>query len=216
MLKVMNASKYYEKTKVFEGISFEVKKNQSLGIAGPSGSGKSTLMYCMQGLESLSEGSLSLSGKPVLMFQDFHLFPHMTVLENLMYAPSLKSKASEHQDLAIELLTKLKIEHKANDYPKSLSGGQKQRVALARCLMVKPQVLLCDEPTSGLDVGTIEEVKDLLKSIKAMGVTMVITSHDLKFLLDISDQVMVLKEGKKILHTQTKSFKGSELRSYLI
>ncbi len=216
MLKVINASKCYEKTAVFSGLSFEVQKNQVLGIAGPSGSGKSTLLHCLQGLIALNQGEIMLTGKPVLMFQDFHLFPHLTILENVLYASRFHSSSESDESLAFELLTALKIEQKAHAYPHELSGGQKQRVALARCLMIKPDLLLCDEPTSGLDVGTIEEVTALLKSIKALGVTMIIASHDLNFLLDISDQVMVLRDGKKLLHKQVHFFNSMDLREYLV
>ena len=208
MLMIHNATKSYQKTTAFADLSFEVDENQILGIAGPSGSGKSTLLHCLQGLEKLTQGDVQLAGKAVLMFQDFHLFPHMSVLENLTYAPKRLKLNIDYEVKALQLLKILKIDNKAHVYPKQLSGGQKQRVALARCLMIEPDILLCDEPTSGLDVGTTEEIVILLQEVKKMGVTMVIASHDLDFLLAISDKVMVLKNGKKVVHKKVDHFKN--------
>lgn len=216
MLNVKNVSKSFGHLRVFSDLSFDLSQNSILGIAGPSGSGKSTLLHCIQGLEKFSVGKAAIAGKSVLMFQDFQLFPHMTVLENLVYAPNLHMKSAETSHLALQLLTQLKLESKVNAYPYALSGGQKQRVALARCLMIKPSLLLCDEPTSGLDVGSIAEVILLLKSVKELGVTMVIASHDLNFLLEISDEVMVLREGQKMVHKEAHLFKGSDLQQYLV
>lgn len=208
MLQVNHATKLYQKAAAFTDLSFEVAENQILGIAGPSGSGKSTLLHCLHGLEKLTQGEVKLAGTAVLMFQDFNLFPHMNVLENLTYAPKRLKLNKDYEEQSLQLLKILKIDNKAHVYPKQLSGGQKQRVALARCLMIEPDILLCDEPTSGLDVGTTEEIVILLQEVKKMGVTMVIASHDLDFLLAISDKVMVLKNGKKVVHKKVDHFKN--------
>jgi polar amino acid transport system ATP-binding protein len=123
----------------------------------------------------------------------------MTVIENLLYAPNLKGKKSNNEKQAKTMLKNLGLESKKHAYPKSLSGGQKQRVALARSLMINPDILLCDEPTSGLDVATTTDVVSLLKSVCETGVTMVIASHDLDFLTKISDRIVLLKDGKIVV-----------------
>ncbi|MDR2068181.1 MAG: ATP-binding cassette domain-containing protein [Holosporaceae bacterium] len=200
MIKVNNANKCFGGVKVLDGISVSVEKSDVLGLAGPSGSGKSTLLRCLQGLETLDSGSLECNGKTGFMFQDFQLFPHMTVLGNLVYAPNLNNKdvdcRRKNEERARETLKNLGVESKMHEYPGSLSGGQKQRVALARSLMVNPDILLCDEPTSGLDVATTTDVVTLLKSVGETGVTMIIASHDLDFLTQISDRIILLKDGK--------------------
>jgi polar amino acid transport system ATP-binding protein len=196
MLKIRDACKSFNGVKILDRVSFDVEKSGVLGLAGPSGSGKSTLLRCVQKLETLDGGTIESDGKTGFMFQDFQLFPHMTVLQNLMYAPKLNDQKKNHEKRAREVLKKLGIKEKADEYPKSLSGGQKQRAALARSLMVDPDILLCDEPTSGLDVATIEDVISLLKSVNETGVAMAIASHDLDFLTKISDRIILLREGK--------------------
>ncbi|GHU20918.1 polar amino acid ABC transporter ATP-binding protein [Alphaproteobacteria bacterium] len=196
MIKISNVRKLFNEIIVLDDVSFSVEKSNIVGLAGPSGGGKSTLMRCIQKLDKPNSGTIKCDGRVCFMFQDFQLFPHMTVLENLTYAPTLKNKKSNHVKLALEMLENLGIGSKADAYPKQLSGGQKQRVALARSLMIKPDILLCDEPTSGLDVATTMDVVTLLESVRDMGVTMVIASHDLDFLIKISDRILLLKEGR--------------------
>lgn len=208
MLNIANISKQYGNTAVLNNIDFKVEKASIIGLAGPSGSGKSTLLRCIQKLEKVDKGSIEYSGISSFMFQDFQLFPHMTVLENLVYAPKTVFKNHHAEKDAMILLEKLGMQHKANDYPGKLSGGQKQRVALARCLMMKPDILLCDEPTSGLDVATIQEVTELLNTVHEMGVTMIIASHDVDFLTHIASRIVVLKNGFK-----TADMEISELSS---
>ncbi|MFJ1267408.1 ATP-binding cassette domain-containing protein [Legionella lytica] len=205
MLTINNACKHFGSLPVLNGISLEVESQTVLGLAGASGGGKSTLLRCLQGLETLDAGTIRYSGKSGFMFQDFQLFPHMTVLQNLIYAPSLQNKTINHEPQAQALLQRLGISDKASSYPLQLSGGQKQRVALARCLMMEPALLLCDEPTSGLDLATIDDVIHLLTSVKSLGVTMVIASHDLDFLSKMADRLVVLKEGKIIADIQPKN-----------
>ena len=198
MLAINQASKYFGSLPVLNNVSIKVQAHTVLGLAGPSGGGKSTLLRCIQQLETLDSGTIEVAGHSGFMFQDFQLFPHMTVMQNLVYAPRLQNKTVNHEEQAQALLQSLGISDKASAYPHQLSGGQKQRVALARSLMMKPNLLLCDEPTSGLDLATIDEVISLLNSVKSLGVTMVIASHDLDFLSKISDRLVVLKGGQLV------------------
>ncbi|HHT0593091.1 TPA: amino acid ABC transporter ATP-binding protein [Legionella anisa] len=198
MLAIKQACKYFGSLTVLNNINLNVHAQTVLGLAGPSGSGKSTLLRCIQQLETLDSGMIAVAGQSGFMFQDFQLFPHMTVMRNLVYAPRLHNKMIHHEEQAHELLLRLGISDKASAYPHQLSGGQKQRVALARSLMMKPNLLLCDEPTSGLDLATIDEVINLLNTVKSLGVTMVIASHDLDFLSKMSDRLIVLKGGQLV------------------
>ena len=204
MLNINNVSKNFGALSVLDKVSLTITANTVVGLAGPSGGGKSTLLRCIQGLESVDAGQIAVSGKSGFMFQDFQLFPHMTVLENLVYAPKIHDKKGEHTERANLLLTNLGIANKSTVFPKQLSGGQKQRVALARSLMMKPSLLLCDEPTSGLDLATIDDVVNLLNTIKTMGVTMVIASHDLDFLCKMADRIVVLKGGQLVADVNPK------------
>ncbi|MDR3031374.1 MAG: ATP-binding cassette domain-containing protein [Holosporales bacterium] len=205
MLKIHNVYKSFNNTKVqekvLENINLEIETASVLGLAGPSGSGKSTLLRCIQKLENIDSGSIVCDGRVCFMFQDFQLFPHMTVEQNLTYAPSLKNKdkKEDYKEQAKSMLQTLGIESKANEYPRTLSGGEKQRVALARSLMISPDILLCDEPTSGLDIASSEDVVSLLKSVNKLGVTLIIASHDLDFLLKISDRIVLLKNGSIVM-----------------
>ena len=185
MLKINNAFKSFGNLAILNNINLHITKNSIVGLAGPSGGGKSTLLRVMQKLENLDRGTLDIHGSTGFMFQDFQLFPHMNVFDNLTYATKVLNYQDYHQH-AKDLLTKLCLINKEQHYPDQLSGGQKQRVALARSLMLKPDILLCDEPTSGLDIATINDVVDLLLSVHKMSVTMVIASHDLDFLAKIA------------------------------
>ncbi|CAO5680803.1 MAG: Glutamine transport ATP-binding protein GlnQ [Holosporales bacterium] len=205
MLVIKNVSKKFSNVTILKNVSLSIEDNQIVGLAGPSGSGKSTLLRCIQNLETVDSGQINTDRTCGFMFQDFQLFPHMTVLENLTYAPSLQNKTKNYKKRAFEILEDLNIKDKANEYPKRLSGGQKQRIALARSLMMSPTLLLCDEPTSGLDVATIEDVVALLESVRRKGVTMVIASHDLDFLTMIADRVILLKNGTVALDMNIKA-----------
>lgn len=208
MLNIIKACKNFGDIPVLKNISLSVEGNTIIGLAGPSGSGKSTLLRCIQKLESLDSGEIECAGSTGFMFQDFQLFPHMTVLQNLTYAPKLNDASKGHNAQAMAILENLGISDKANVYPHKLSGGQKQRVALARSLMMQPQLLLCDEPTSGLDVATTMDVVALLKSVRDFGVTMIIASHDLDFLTKIADRIVLLKEGEIALDESPKSMQN--------
>lgn len=216
MLTIKNACKKFASQIVLQDVSFTVNKSSIIGIAGPSGCGKSTLLRCIQKLESLDSGVIECNGTSGFMLQDFQLFPHMTVLQNLVYAPKLHNKKVAYDSLALEKLQQLGLENKANNYPAQLSGGQKQRVALARSLMMQPDILLCDEPTSGLDVATTEDVLGLLQSVRAMGVTMIIASHDLDFLTKIADRIILMKAGHIVcdMHPNNQHETISKLKAY--
>lgn len=230
MLHITNASKTFGSHVVLDQINLQVEKNSILGLAGPSGGGKSTLLRCIQGLEYLDSGRIRLSEKSGFMFQDFQLFPHMTVMENLCYAPKKairqykdwkqkKLRPSFLEDIkkhADNLLHGLGLADKALYLPHQLSGGQKQRVALARSLMMEPQLLLCDEPSSGLDVATIGDVVSLLLSVRDLGVSMVIASHDLDFLTALCDRIVVLKGGRMVADVQVQTLESpiATLKAY--
>lgn len=203
MLQIHNACKQFGNTMVLNQINLTLAKNQVVGLAGPSGSGKSTLLRCIQQLETLDSGRIQCQGQRGFMFQDFQLFPHMTVLDNLVYAPSLHDKHGDFEARALELLDLLGLSHKTGAFPQQLSGGQKQRVALARSLMMKPDLLLCDEPTSGLDQSSVKDVIALLNQVKGMQVTMVIASHDLPFLTGIAERLVIINQGRLIADLTT-------------
>ena len=196
MMILKNATKNYGADDVLKSIDLTIEPGQIIGLAGPSGGGKSTLLRCLQGLEPLSSGTLTAPYTRGFMFQDFQLFPHMSVLENLIFAPMCQDKETDHSIAAKALLAKLGLAGKEDALPSQLSGGQKQRVALARCLMMKPDFLLCDEPTSGLDVATIGDVVDLLRHVHSEGISLIIASHDLDFLTQIATRIVVLAQGK--------------------
>ncbi|HQS83924.1 MAG: amino acid ABC transporter ATP-binding protein [Alphaproteobacteria bacterium 16-39-46] len=212
MLKIQNVFKKFGEIEVLKNITLEFSSNKIIGLAGPSGSGKSTLLRCLQKLEPIDSGVIECTEKTGFMFQDFQLFPHMTVLQNLTYAPTLQRKTKDTVPEALALLKTLGLKHKETVYPNKLSGGQKQRVALARSLMMHPQILLCDEPTSGLDVATVMDIVSLLKSVKDLGVTMIIASHDLDFLTKIADQIILLKNGEIVLNTDLQTLKEDPIQ----
>ncbi len=212
MLHITKAYKAFGSHTVLDQIDLQVEENSILGLAGPSGGGKSTLLRCIQGLESLDSGHIRHRVKSGFMFQDFQLFPHMSVLANLCYAPKARdksealSKTIEAQ--ALKLLKDLGVASKVSCLPHQLSGGQKQRVALARSLMMEPKLLLCDEPSSGLDVATIDDVVSLLRSVRALGVGMIIASHDLDFLTALCDRIIVLKGGHMVADVEVRSLEN--------
>ena len=205
MLRLSNVCKKFHNSLVLDDINIDIEKNSIVGLAGSSGSGKTTLLRCIQKLEVIDSGVIECDGELGFMFQDFQLFPHMTVLQNLIYAPRILDKEKNHSAHAMRILTNLGVANKASEYPDKLSGGQKQRVALARSLMMHPDLLLCDEPTSGLDVATTLDVVSLLESVRSMGVTMIIASHDLDFLTKIADRIIILKNGKIIIDIAPKT-----------
>ena len=217
MLDVNNLSKSYNDNLVLDNISFSIKKGDIVSVVGPSGSGKSTLLRCIDLLEK-SEGEILFEGKKLykgeigkkigMVFQQFNLFPHLSVLDNIILAPT-KLKLMAKKDAtkkAYELLDTIDLKDKANSYPNELSGGQKQRVAIIRTLIIDPDIILFDEPTSALDPEMIGEVLELIKGIANTGKTMMIVSHEMGFVKNVSNRVLFLEDGKILFDGKTKDF----------
>ncbi|KAA0549497.1 amino acid ABC transporter ATP-binding protein [Bacillus sp. BGMRC 2118] len=215
MIKVQNLHKSFGQLEVLKGISTEIKQGDVVAVIGPSGSGKSTFLRCMNLLEEPTSGQVWIAGEEItnpkvdilnvrqnvgMVFQHFHLFPHMTVLENLMYAPmNVKGLSkSEAEAIGQDLLKKVGLSEKANEYPTKLSGGQKQRVAIARALAMNPDVMLFDEPTSALDPEMVKEVLEVMKSLAHTGMTMAIVTHEMGFAREVADRVLFLDEGQLV------------------
>ena len=211
MIKLENVHKSFGKNEVLKGINLHIKQGQVVVIIGPSGSGKSTVLRTMNYLEEPTSGKVIVDGMDLsdkkklndvraevgMVFQNFNLFPHMTVMENLTLAQTKVRKTSmeEAKKIGQALLDRVGLADKANAYPDSLSGGQKQRVAIARALAMKPKVMLFDEPTSALDPEMVSEVLDVMKSLAEEGMTMVIVTHEMGFAKEISDRVIFMSEG---------------------
>ena len=199
LLEVKNLTKNFGYTKVLRGVSFDLDQGQVLAIIGSSGSGKTTLLRCLTGLEEADSGSIILpeGGRFGLVFQTFNLFPQYTALENVMLAPSLKKQKSKEElrQEAMELLTQVGLENRANSYPWQLSGGQKQRTAIARALALKPEILCFDEPTSALDPELTGEVLRTIRGLKEKGHTMIVVTHEMEFAKNVADVVMFMDEG---------------------
>lgn len=212
MIKITGLKKSYGSLEVLKGIDLTIAEKEVVVIIGPSGSGKSTLLRCMNYLEEPTEGTIVVDGikldgeaninevrKEVgMVFQRFNLFPHMTVLENLVLAP-MKVRGIDRKTAevtAMELLSKVGLSDKAESYPDQLSGGQQQRVAIARALAMKPKALLFDEPTSALDPEMIKEVLDVMKRLANEGMTMVVVTHEMGFAREVGDRVLFVDGGK--------------------
>lgn len=212
MIKVEGLKKSFGKKQVLKGIDVEIKKGEVLTVIGPSGSGKSTFLRCLNLLEVANEGNIYLDGSPIIgpnidedkvraemgmVFQSFNLFPHKTVVENIMLAPMRIQGIgeSEARDRAMVLLERMGLPEKANAYPSSLSGGQQQRVAIARALAMEPKVMLFDEATSALDPEMVGDVLDVMKALAYEGMTMVVVTHEMGFAREVSDRIMFMDAG---------------------
>ena len=223
MIEICNLFKQYDHQPLFKGLHLDVPKGSVVTLIGPSGSGKSTLLRCINGLETFQEGHVSVNGqilygiheqnydkaqkdttlrnirrKVGMVFQQFNLFPHMTVLHNITEAPThvLGISQAEAESNVISLLQKIHLEGKAQSYPGQLSGGEQQRVAIARSLAMKPEAMLFDEPTSSLDPEMIEEVLAVIKDLVSEGMTTVIATHEMGFARDVSTHVIFLEKGE--------------------
>lgn len=212
MIEVKNLKKEFEGLQVLNGIDYKVEKGEKIVIIGPSGSGKSTFLRCLNLLEEPTEGEIWFDGinitdpkndinkmrqKMGMVFQHFNLFPHMTVLDNITFAPThlkLQSKGEAIEN-AMRLLKRIGLEDKANEYPNRLSGGQKQRIAIVRSLAMNPEVMLFDEPTSALDPEMVGEVLDLIRELANEGMTMVIVTHEMGFAKEVGTKVVFVDEG---------------------
>ena len=209
MLEIKDIHKNFGKTKVLKGVNLNVSEKDIVVIIGPSGSGKSTLLRVINELEKPNKGQIIFEGKAVtnvdeyrkkvgMVFQHFNLFPHLTVLDNLILAP-VKLKIKNKEDAIIEarkLLKDVGLSDKENTYPSNLSGGQKQRIAIIRTLMMNPKIILFDEPTSALDPEMVEEVLELMKKSAKDGMTMIVVSHEMKFAREVATKMIFMVDGK--------------------
>lgn len=218
MIKVNKLNKKFGSLHVLKDVSIEIAKNEVVVVIGPSGSGKSTFLRCLNYLEEPTSGTIVIDNIAVennetinairkevgMVFQRFNLFPHMTVLQNIMLAP-LKVKninVKQAEQVAMELLDKVGLGDKVHAYPENLSGGQQQRVAIARALAMQPKVMLFDEPTSALDPEMVKEVLDVMKDLAKTGMTMVVVTHEMGFAREVGDRVIFMDEGR-IVETGT-------------
>jgi len=212
IIRVRKLEKSFGNLKVLRGIDLDVEEKEKLVIIGPSGSGKSTLLRCLNLLEEPTGGSIEFAGIDItdpkvdlpkireqigMVFQSFNLFPHKNVTENIIMAPMIvkKMQESEAKEIAFNLLEKVGLSDKANNYPAELSGGQQQRVAIARALAMQPKVMLFDEPTSALDPEMVGEVLQVMGDLAKEGMTMVVVTHEMKFAQEIGDRVIFMDEG---------------------
>jgi polar amino acid transport system ATP-binding protein len=213
LLDVKNVRKVFGDATVLDDLSLEVDEHQVVALIGASGSGKSTLLRCVNLLEQIDDGTISLDGEDItdpranpdqvrqrigMVFQSFNLFPHMTVLQNITLAPVRvhKKPLTEAKDQAMEWLTRVGLADKAGSYPDRLSGGQQQRVAIVRALINSPRLLLLDEVTSALDPELVGEVLTMIRDLKSDGMTMVLATHEMGFARQVADQVVFLDGGR--------------------
>ncbi len=235
MIKVQNLKKSFGKNEVLKDISVTIEEKEVVVVIGPSGSGKSTFLRCINLLEDITDGHIYVEGLDVtdpkndinklrtevgMVFQNFNLFPHKSVIENIMLAPMKVRGVSEEKarQKGMELLGKVGLADKANAYPDSLSGGQKQRVAIARALAMEPKAMLFDEPTSALDPEMVGEVLEVMKQLAKEGMTMIVVTHEMGFAREVGDRVIFMDEGYIVeqnnpielfdhpQHERTKSF----------
>ena len=193
---------------VLDNLSLEVKKGEVVVIVGPSGCGKSTLLRCINGLEPIQSGSIETDGQAGMVFQSYELFPHLSVLKNMMLAP-LKVQKREKKEVkkeAMELLKRVGLEEKADSYPQQLSGGQKQRVAIVRALILHPEILLFDEVTAALDPEMVREVLDVVLDLARQKRTMLVVTHEMQFARAVADRIVFIDEGKIIEEAFSEEF----------
>ncbi len=218
-----NVDKFFGDFQALKNISLSVKKGERIVVCGPSGSGKSTLIRCINRLEEHNSGRIVVNGHELtssvkdidavrsevgMVFQNFNLFPHLTIIKNLMLAPRLvrKSSKSEAYDIAMRYLERVKIPEQADKYPSQLSGGQQQRVAIARALCMNPLIMLFDEPTSALDPEMISEVLDVMTDLAQEGMTMIVVSHEMGFARKVADLVVFMDQGEIVESNPPEEF----------
>ncbi len=223
MIEIQELKKSYGNNEVLKKINLTVKKNEVVCIIGPSGSGKSTLLRCVNALEEITEGKIIVDGQNVadkkvnidkvrenigMVFQNFNLFPHLTVLKNITLALLQLNKMGKEaaEKRANDLLDKVGLKDKANEYPDRLSGGQKQRVAIARALAMEPDVMLFDEPTSALDPEMVGEVLNVMKNLAKEGMTMIVVTHEMGFAREVADRVIFMADGYIVEENTPENF----------
>ncbi|WMI80119.1 amino acid ABC transporter ATP-binding protein [Anaerotignum sp. MB30-C6] len=228
LIRVENVQKHYNegKIKALDGIHTEIKKGEVVVVIGPSGSGKSTFLRCLNLLEIPTGGNIYFEGIDItdvktninthrqrmgMVFQHFNLFPHMTILKNMIIGPMKLQKKSEADAtaLAMELLRRVGLEDRANAYPSQLSGGQKQRIAIVRALCMQPEVMLFDEPTSALDPEMVGEVLEVMKQLAKDNMTMVVVTHEMGFAKEVATRVMFMADGKQVEEGSPKEIFGN-------
>ena len=223
IIKIENANKWFGDFQVLKDINLEVERNKKIVVCGPSGSGKSTLIRCINRLEEHQKGSIIVDGTELnedtkniehiraevgMVFQQFNLFPHLSILDNCTLAPIWVKKLpkKEAQDLAMKQLEKVQIADQAQKFPGQLSGGQQQRCAIARALCMEPKIMLFDEPTSALDPEMIKEVLDAMVNLAKGGMTMIVVTHEMGFAKEVADEVIFMDEGMIVEKAPTKDF----------
>ena len=217
IIEVINLKKQFGNNLILDDINFTINKGEAVSLIGPSGSGKSTILRCIADLETLTGGKILIEGhdlqdkgidkkikkelllKTGMIFQNFNLFPHMTVKDNIVKTLRIvkKTDVKKAEEIAEKVLETVGLADKKDNFPNELSGGQRQRVAIARGLALEPDILLFDEPTSALDPELVKEVLDIIRKLKKeRKITMLIVSHEMKFVREISDEVIVMENGK--------------------
>jgi len=223
IIELKNVNKWFDKFQALKDVNLEVNQQEKIVICGPSGSGKSTLIRCINRLEEHQEGQIIVDGKEMsentkdiekiraevgMVFQQFNLFPHLSILDNCTLAPIWVKKMPKKQaeELAMENLKRVQIDDQAKKFPGQLSGGQQQRCALARALCMKPKIMLFDEPTSALDPEMIKEVLDAMVDLAKAGMTMIVVTHEMGFAKEVADSMIFMDEGKIVEKAKTKDF----------
>jgi len=223
IIKINNMNKWFGDFQVLKDINLDVKKNKKIVVCGPSGSGKSTLIRCINRLEEHQKGTIIVDGTELteetknieqiraevgMVFQQFNLFPHLSILDNCTLAPIWVKKLpkKEAEDLALKQLKQVQIDDQAHKYPGQLSGGQQQRCAIARALCMEPKIMLFDEPTSALDPEMIKEVLDAMVNLAKAGMTMIVVTHEMGFAKEVADEVIFMDEGMIIEKANTAEF----------
>ena len=223
IIELENVDKYFGDFQALKNVSLSVSKGDRIVDCGPSGSGKSTLIRCINRLEEHNRGKIVVNGHELtsavkdidavrsevgMVFQSFNLFPHLTVVKNLMLAPRLvrKSSKAEALEVAQRYLERVKIPEQAHKFPSQLSGGQQQRVAIARALCMNPQVMLFDEPTSALDPEMISEVLDVMTDLAEEGMTMIVVTHEMGFARSVADKMVFMDNGEIVESSAPKEF----------
>lgn len=223
MIKMQDVNKWYGDFHVLKDVNLNIKKGEKVVICGPSGSGKSTTIRCLNHLEKFQEGNITINGTELIddvkvvrqiraevgmVFQHFNLFPHLSVLENLLLAPTWVHKKPRKEAIktAMYYLERVKIADQAHKYPNQLSGGQQQRVAIARCLCINPEIMLFDEPTSALDPEMVSEVLEVMVELADEGITMICVTHEMGFAKKVADRVIFMDAGQVIEENEPHEF----------
>ena len=223
IIELKNVNKWFDKFQALKDVNLEVNTQEKIVICGPSGSGKSTLIRCINRLEEHQEGQIIVDGKEIsentkdiekiraevgMVFQQFNLFPHLSILDNCTLAPIWVKKLPKKQaeEIAMNNLERVQIADQAKKFPGQLSGGQQQRSALARALCMEPKIMLFDEPTSALDPEMIKEVLDSMVDLAKAGMTMIVVTHEMGFAKEVADNMIFMDEGKIVEKAKTKEF----------